>query len=494
MLRSIVVAFFVLISAGLPTLIAVGCTRAAPERTTSVSERSSAPDGGVCDGDTTDGSSTARAQAAWDALVANFGPQVLQESAPGKYPQDIFVSSVSDAGPVPAYLWTQDQIGRAALDLEKVTNNDYSATSWPVRVLDTIPEYFVEKNGVFGCDPAAMLIPPSLRYKDTQWWDECGWAAHVLLQGQVQIPNSCPPNGACPPTYLQHVQALWPFMQQGQAQPSQPCMGPPCLGGEWENDLLGATGTVSSGSIDDALELLYLLGPVSDPNRSAYLTLAYQNDAWMKGTLLDPSAKLYWDHYCPDILAASCGWHWCSGTKTDAGTCVGGSWLACNPNRADLPSPPPPPPSNNICQWMFGASTGFMIGSDIRRYLIEGPTPKGNSYLANAVATANAQLAYSSQLVDGGPENYEWLASPIDRANLFVNLLVLDYYAPNPAYRAALQAYLDDAWQNARDCSTGLFTQGRIGDGKSYTALDQAAWVIMYSILDWPHDSLPNLY
>jgi hypothetical protein len=73
-------------------------------------------------------------------------------------------------------------------------------------------------------------------------------------------------------------------------------------------------------------------------------------------------------------------------------------------------------------------------------------------------------------------------------AIFFRNLLQLSALTGDAAYRSAMQAYADAAWDNAaiRDSATDLF---RFEGARSpCTLLDQAAMVQLLALLAWPEE------
>jgi len=270
--------------------------------------------------------------------------------------------------------------------------------------------------------------------------------------------------------YLQAARNIWPFLKSGQFPG----------GGQHENEAQNGQliGLGSTSSDDQNAELLYLATTAADPNHAAYLSFALTNDAVMKTTLRAPGG-LYWNGYYPDIQIAE--FKWCDGTLLKDGTCVG-TWWACNPNRTDLPPPQQIPTTPHICAWMFGYEQGLMIGSDLLLYRITGD----QSYLTSAIATANAALPYYT------PDAL-WAQVPWSNAVYFVGLFQLDHYIHDPRIRAALEAYMERAWTEARDPETGLFTRGGVNmqdHATGYGSLDQSAYVFMYSLLAWPRGQL----
>jgi hypothetical protein len=406
-----------------------------------------------------------RAKAAWEALVAHYGPQVFEEREPGRFPRDTFAQSFdADGTPVPATVWAHSQIARAAMDLAAVTGGDLGPGSWTARTLTTLDAYRLVKDGTVGYTPGVKHAPDAVR-----WWDDNGWVALVLLQAHALMHGRSP--------YLERAQALWPFLRSGHV--------PGFAQRENESKESGrGFSSGAAGADDDAVGLLYLYTDDAEQRREYYDGFLVPNDGFLKTTMAAPGG-LYWDEYYIDVQQSP--FKWCTEKSGDGKTCASG-WLACNSNRADLPPPPAPPPPNNVCAWVWGTRAGLMIGSDLRRYRILGPD-QGRPYLESAIATARGALARWSG-------DWLWRAEPVNNLALFANLLALDYYAPDPGYRAALRQYLDRVWSDARDPATGLFnkTGSQIGDERNFTSMDQAAFVILYTLVAWPHDDLPNLY
>lgn len=131
-------------------------------------------------------------------------------------------------------------------------------------------------------------------------------------------------------------------------------------------------------------------------------------------------------------------------------------------------------------QWIYNQGVPIAAGVMLHRATGEG------HYLDDAIATADAALRYyGEQRYAGQPAIFV--------AIFFRNLLWLDALAPDPAYRAAMQAYADAAWENPaiRDRATGLF---RFDPRQhEHTLLDQAAMVQIYALLAWPREQYPLL-
>ncbi|MDB5101596.1 MAG: glycoside hydrolase family 76 [Cyanobacteria bacterium RYN_339] len=133
----------------------------------------------------------------------------------------------------------------------------------------------------------------------------------------------------------------------------------------------------------------------------------------------------------------------------------------------------------------YSYNQGAALGADVLWYKVT----RDKKYLDRAQQTAKAALKHF------GKGDRLWKQAPSFNAIFFRNLLTLDAVAPDPAYRKALDAYLDRAWKEGRDPKTGLFTQGGMG---SYTAgkadmLDQAGLTQLFALAAWPKDKLADV-
>lgn len=129
---------------------------------------------------------------------------------------------------------------------------------------------------------------------------------------------------------------------------------------------------------------------------------------------------------------------------------------------------------------IYSYNQGTPIGADVLWYRVTGD----KKYLDRATQTAQATLDHFAKN-DG-----LWKQAPCFNAILFRNLLALDQVAPDPRYRATMDAYLERAWTQARDPETGLFTKGGIGAYAGHDALDQGGMTQMYALQAWPKDKL----
>lgn len=384
----------------------------------------------------------ARARLSWDALVRQLGSGVP------KCPE-CFRNSLDSTEPTA--VWSVSQIMAAGLDVGMLTGSQQEFD----RGVSSLGRYLLQKRGTVGYTPGVDHTPPH----DVRWWDDNSAVSISLLQAYEQLHD---------PQYLGMVQALWPFFSAGHSP----------QGGEMENEADPERGIQSTGWSDEVALLLYFDTAKNDRDRDAgtellrshYLAYARDNDAFVKQRLAT-KAHLYYTAWTDDPTKSP--WY-------DPQT-----GQACRP-RHDTPPPPPlPTPPPNVCTWIFDMNQGLMIGSDLLFYRLTGE----KSYLQDATDTANATL---------DSYNLDWLYKQPAGVNviLFRNLLALDAVAPNPRYREAMRAYLDKAWNEARDPQTGFFTKGGIAQSghKSGNALDQASMVQMFAIFAWPRDQLRLLH
>jgi hypothetical protein len=133
--------------------------------------------------------------------------------------------------------------------------------------------------------------------------------------------------------------------------------------------------------------------------------------------------------------------------------------------------PAPGPSVQGRTLWTY--NQGLPIGVDVLLFQATGK----KEHLEHAKETAGAALAYFSK------EDRLWKQPPAFNVVLFRNLLFLDKVAPEPAYREALERYLDRVWA-ARDPKTGLFDQGGIAHyGKrGPNFLDQCSLVQLFAL------------
>ena len=207
--------------------------------------------------------------------------------------------------------------------------------------------------------------------------------------------------------------------------PSHPCAG----GVYWTQAPWSQDrNTVSNGPGAELGAHLYLL-----TRDKSYLTEAKRMYAWAQQCMLAPNG-LYWDHID----------------------------LAGNVEKT---------------QWSY--NQGVMLGAGALLYKATGD----RKYLTDAKSVANASLAFY------GSEDRLWKQPTRFNSIWFKNLLILDSVAPDSRYKAAMQAYSDRAWKEARDPATGLF---HFVDGP-VQLLEQSAMVQIDALLAWPRTQYDEL-
>jgi lysophospholipase L1-like esterase len=384
----------------------------------------------------------ARAKMAWDALEKNFAVP----NQPGVYKQDLINNT-------PEFVWSHSQVMHAALDIGQLTG-DYKDFH---QATETLSRFVAIRNGIFSYASEVNAHPNSVR-----WWDDNGWVALALLQASEQIPDS---------PSLQLARKQWAFFKSGQAP----------QGGQWENETFVARGIPSGGTAIEVALRLYLasdnLGDPrrteiisEDPHRAEYRQVAKSTDEFIESYLAGPDG-LYWGGYYDDPSKSP---------FYDRAT-----GRPCPVNRSSLPPPPMPLPPIKVCVWMSMQPDGLMVGSDVLLFR----ATHDERYLDRAVRTANATL-------DHFPLEWMWKQPPIEVAVFFRNAFALDSVRPNPRYRAALEAYLDKAWNQARDPASGLFKLGDVAmtnPRQGISLLDQSSFVQMFALLAWPREHLKDL-
>ncbi|HXN46699.1 MAG TPA: SGNH/GDSL hydrolase family protein [Bryobacteraceae bacterium] len=373
-----------------------------------------------------------RAKMAWDALQKNFAVP----NQPGVYNQDLIDTT-------PEFVWSHSQVMHAALDIGQLTGDyrDFRLAT------DSLSRFVAIRNGIFSYASEVNARPNAIR-----WWDDNGWVALALLQASEQIPDS---------PSLQLARKQWAFFKSGQAP----------QGGEWENETFVARGIPSGGTATEIALRLYLAANTSeDPRRTEYLGVARATDEFIESRLSRPGG-LYWGGYYDDP-AKSPFYDQATGRP-------------CPVDRSSLPPAPVPLPPINVCVWMSLQTDGLMVGSDVLFYR----ATQDERYLDRAVRTANAAL-------DHFPLEWMWKQPPTEVAVFFRNAFALDSVRPNSRYRAALEAYLEKAWNQARDPATGLFRLGDVAMSnrrQGISVLDQASFVQMFALLAWPREHLKDL-
>ena len=132
----------------------------------------------------------------------------------------------------------------------------------------------------------------------------------------------------------------------------------------------------------------------------------------------------------------------------------------------------------NKVQWSY--NQGVMIGAGALLYQATGR----RHYLDEARDTATRALAYYA-------ENERYFTQPARfHAIFFANLLRLSTLAPDPAYRAAMEWYADEARRRFRDPATGLY---RFEGTNPVTLLEQSGMIRIEAMLAWKPRDYPKL-
>ncbi|GAA5018540.1 glycoside hydrolase family 76 protein [Actinopolymorpha pittospori] len=129
-------------------------------------------------------------------------------------------------------------------------------------------------------------------------------------------------------------------------------------------------------------------------------------------------------------------------------------------------------------QWSY--NQGVMIGAGVLLHRATGE----RSYLDQAADTADKALAFYA-------DNERYFSQPARfHAIFFANLLQLSVLRPDPAYRAAMQWYADEAHERFRDPATGLY---RFDGSDPVTLLEQSGMVRIEAMLAWSPDDYHKL-
>jgi Glycosyl hydrolase family 76 len=134
---------------------------------------------------------------------------------------------------------------------------------------------------------------------------------------------------------------------------------------------------------------------------------------------------------------------------------------------------------------LWSYNQGTYIGASVQLYRATGDP----AYLDRAIETASAALARF------GDNDRLWRQPPAFNAIFFRNLLDVDVVAPDPRYRAALDAYLTRARDSART-GFGLYQGGGLGfygPGDGVQLVDQAAFVQMHALLEMSAEQLETV-
>ena len=367
-----------------------------------------------------------RAYAAMQRPLYLDGARLYREAVPG-----------APGGNPFAYLWPFEEAAKAALcmrglpeigkqyadDLEDVV--DRQAYWQPVRVAGVVRK------------PSFASYPPlPLGHGGDTYFDDNTWVALDLIQAHRMRVAGLMRGRA---VVLERARALFELVAAGWCTDPRPYPGGVYwVDASWNRDRGAA---VTAGLAVLALHLRDLATTETIPasalelaaERARYLEAALGAYRWLRATLRIPdgsTAGLYHDKVVGD------------------GTIDGSQWIYNQgvPIAAGL---------------MLHRATGDM------------------AYLEQAQETADAAISwYGANGYQGQPAIFV--------AIFFRNLLQLAALTRNVAYRSAMEAYADAAWDNPtiRDPDTDLFRFD--GPGSPCTLLDQAGMVQILSLLAWP--------
>ena len=336
-----------------------------------------------------------------------------------------------------AYLWPFEEAAKATLcvrgipevgqqyrdDLEDVV--DRQAYWQPVRVTGVVRK------------PSYASYPPlPLGHGGDTYFDDNTWVALDLVQAhRMRVAGLMRGREAV----LERARALFELVAAGWCRDPRPYPGGVYwVDATWNRDRGAA---VTAGLTVLALHLHDLTTPETFPDsevesaatRGRYLDVATTAYRWLRDTLYvadGPEAGLYHDKVLGD-----------GGVDTT--------------------------------QWIY--NQGVAVAAGVMLYRATGDA----AYLEQARATADAALAwYGAPVYQGQPAIFV--------AIFFRNLLQLAALTEDTAYRAAMRAYADSAWDDSaiHDPATGLVRFG--GPSSPCTLLDQAAMVQILALLAWP--------
>lgn len=101
-------------------------------------------------------------------------------------------------------------------------------------------------------------------------------------------------------------------------------------------------------------------------------------------------------------------------------------------------------------------------------------------WLSNARATAESAVKHFAA------DDRLWESPPVFNAIYFRNVLALEAAVPGSSALAALDEYLDRAWEHGRHRRTGLFTAGGIGSYDGNPTIDHAGLTQLLAFRAWP--------
>lgn len=136
--------------------------------------------------------------------------------------------------------------------------------------------------------------------------------------------------------------------------------------------------------------------------------------------------------------------------------------------------------------WTY--NSGSMIAAAATLYRATGD----KAWLDRAVTDANGALSYWTAA------NRYFTQPAIFNAMFFEDLLLLDSISPSPNYVHAVSQYAQQAWDNYRDPSTGLFRLQPSGGGPYDPSarpqtLEQSAMVQIFAALAWPRGTYSKI-
>ena len=369
----------------------------------------------------------ARTYAAMQQHLYLKGARLYRESVPG-----------APGGNPLAYLWPFEEAAKATLcmrglpeigrrypdDLEDVV--DRQAYWQPLRVAGIVRK------------PSFASYPPlPLGHGGDTYFDDNTWVALDLVQAhRMRVAGLMGGREVV----LERARALFELVAAGWCRDPRPYPGGVYwVDAAWNRDRGAA---VTAGLAVLALHLHELTSPEtvpdsvmeSDAARARYLDTALTAYHWLRDTLWiadgSEAAGLYHDKVLGDGA-------------------IDGS------------------------QWIYNQGVAIAAGVMLHRATGE------STYLEQARVTADAALAWY------GTREYREQPA-IFVAIFFRNLLQLSALTGEAAYRSAMQAYADGAWDNpaVHDHVTDLFRFD--GAASPCTLLDQAAMVQVYALLAWP--------
>jgi len=140
-------------------------------------------------------------------------------------------------------------------------------------------------------------------------------------------------------------------------------------------------------------------------------------------------------------------------------------------------------PDGTVERTLWSYNQGAAIGADVLWFKVTGDRAR----LDRAVATTGAALDHFSI------DDRLWRQPPAFNAIFFRNLLQLHAAEPQPRVIAELDRYLERAWSEGRDPTSGRFTAGGIGHYDDGGSLDHAALVQLFALQAFPVEWLADV-